>query len=309
MTLPEDYLRYPHRRHGMDHDRYKWSLLQRREPVTWPGGARVALWVVPALEFFPLDQKAEPFKAPGGMVTPYPDLRHYTLRDYGNRIGIFRIMKVLDELDVRASVATNSAVAERYPFLVDEVTRRGWEIIAHGVDMGRLHYGGMDIEDERAQIREALETLRRVSGQPVKGWLSPAKSESANTLDLAAAEGIEYVCDWVNDDQPYMIDAGSRQMVSLPYSMEINDRPAFDRYYRSSDEFELMIRRQFDVLYREGAESGRVMSISVHPFIIGVPHRIWALESGLDYIASHDDVWFATGEEIVDHYLASGVTV
>ena len=105
-----------------------------------------------------------------------------------------------------------------------------------------------------------------------------------------------------------MIDAGGRQMVSLPYSMEINDRPAFDRYYRSSDEFELMIRRQFDVLYREGAESGRVMSISVHPFIIGVPHRIWALESGLDYIASHDGVWFATGEEIVDHYLASGDT-
>lgn len=106
-----------------------------------------------------------------------------------------------------------------------------------------------------------------------------------------------------------MIDAGGgRQMVSLPYSMEINDRSAFDRYYQGSDEFELMIRRQFDTLYREGAESGRVMSISVHPLIISVPHRIWALESGLDYIADHDDVWFATGAEIVDHYIKSGVT-
>ena len=133
----------------MDHDWYDWTVAQGRKLVEWPGGARVALWVVPALEFFPLNQPAKPFKAPGGMVTPYPDLRHYTLRDYGNRVGIFRVMKVLDELGIKASVAVNSKVAERYPFLIEEVNRRGWEIIAYGVDMGRLHYGGLDEKPRR----------------------------------------------------------------------------------------------------------------------------------------------------------------
>ncbi len=153
MSLGDEYLKYTKRRYGMDHDRYQWSILQKRKPVTWPGGAKVALWVVPALEFFPLDQSAKPFKAPGGMVTPYPDLRHYTLRDYGNRVGVFRVFEVLDGLGIKASVAVNSKVAERYPFLIHEIGRRGWEIIAHGVDMGRLHYGGMDEAEEAAPYR------------------------------------------------------------------------------------------------------------------------------------------------------------
>ncbi len=165
MSLPDSYLHYAKRRYGMDHDRYQWSMLPRRKPVLWPGGARVALWVVPALEFFPLNQPAKPFKAPGGMVTPYPDLRHYTLRDYGNRVGVFRVFKVLDGLGIKASVAMNAKVASRYPRLVDEVNLRGWEIIAGGVDMGRLHYGGMDEAEEAAQIDEALDTLRGASGQ------------------------------------------------------------------------------------------------------------------------------------------------
>ncbi len=176
MPLPDEYLHYAWRRHGMDHDRYDWTMQPERKPVAWPGGARIALWVVPALEFFPLDQPAQPFKAPGGMVTPYPDLRHYTLRDYGNRVGVFRVFKVLDRLGIKASVAVNSKVAERYPFLIEEVNRRGWEIIAYGVDMGRLHYGGLPVEDETAQIKEAVGSLRRVSGQAITGWLSPAKA-------------------------------------------------------------------------------------------------------------------------------------
>jgi len=305
VTLPEDYLRYPHRRHGMDQDRYDWSAMQRRAKVTWPDGARVALWVVPALEFFPLDQKAEPFKAPGGMVTPYPDLRHYTLRDYGNRIGIFRIMKVLDELGIKASVAVNSAVAERYPFLVDEVTRRGWEIIAHGVDMGQLHYGGMEIEDERAQIRQSVETLRRLSGQPVKGWLSPAKSESANTLDLVAAEGIEYVCDWVNDDLPYPLRTVHGPIHSMPHSHEISDQTILLQYHHSEDEFVEQVCDQFNVLYRESENGGgRIMAITLHPWMTGQPHRIKALQTALAHIMGHDGVWSATGWEILTAFKA-----
>ena len=167
MPVPADYLRYPHRSRGMDHDRYEWSILFRRKPVDWPGGARVALLVVPALEWFPLDMTGKPFRAPGGLERPYPDYRYYTSRDYGNRVGVFRVMEVLDDLGIRASVAMNSAVAERHPFLVREVTRRGWEVVAHGVHMDRLHYGGLAVDQERQQVRESVGTLRRLSGQPV----------------------------------------------------------------------------------------------------------------------------------------------
>ncbi len=300
MSLPDDYLVYPLRRHGMDHDRYDWTMQPERKPVAWPGGARIALWVVAALEFFPLDQPAQPFKAPGGMVMPYPDLRHYTLRDYGNRVGVFRVFKVLDKLGIKASVAVNSRVAERYPFLIEEVNRRGWEIIAYGVDMGRLHYGGLSIEDETAQIKEAVGTLREMSGQPVTGWLSPAKSESMNTLDLVAAEGIEYVCDWINDDLPFPLRTANGEIIALPLSHEISDQTIIHHYRHSEQDFVDQVRDQFDVLYREAtAADGRIMTVTIHPWLSGQPHRIRFLHEALRHITDHDGVWSASGAEIV----------
>ncbi len=300
MGLPDDDLKYPRRRYGMDHDRYEWSILPRRAPVTWPGGARVALWVVPALEFFPLDQPAKPFKAPGGMVTPYPDLRHYTLRDYGNRVGIFRVMKVLDGLGIKASVAVNSAVFERYPSLVDEVNSRGWEVIANGVDMGKLHYGGLDEKDEVELVKRSIGTLREMSGQAVTGWLSPAKSESPNTLDLIAAEGIEYVCDWVNDDMPYEIATKHGAIHSMPHSHEIDDQTIIFGFRQTEDEFMEQVMDQFDVLYRESAtQGGRIVAVTIHPWMSGQPHRIKPLERALAHIMGHEGVWPATGAEIL----------
>ena len=303
MSLPPEYLEYPMRRYGMDHDRYRWSMLPERRQVSWPDGARVALWVVPALEFFPLDQPAQPFKAPGGMVTPYPDLRHYTLRDYGNRVGIFRIMKVLDKLDIKASVAINAAVARRSPFLAAEVRRRGWEFIGHGVDMGHLHYGGMKEEDERALIYEAVETLRRLVGTTLKGWLSPAKSESMNTLDLLAKAGIEYVCDWINDDMPYEIKTGHGPIYSMPHSAEISDLTIMLHNHHSEAAFTEQVCDQFDVLYREAeTQGGRIMALTLHPWMSGQPHRIKALERALAHIMGHKGVWSASGWEILSAF-------
>ncbi len=305
MSLGDGYLRYSKRRYGMDHDRYQWSILQTRNPVTWPGGARVALWIVPALEFFPLDQPAKPFKAPGGMVTPYPDLRHYTLRDYGNRVGVFRVFEVLDGLGIKASVAVNSKVAERTPFLIHEIGRRGWEIIAHGVDMGRLHHGGMDEAEEAALIAESLATLRSMSGQPVTGWLSPAKSESANTIDLIAAEGIAYVCDWINDDMPFPIKTRSGDIHAMPHSHEIDDQTIMLHYQHSEAEFVQQVWDQFRVLYAEaGEQGGRIMAVTIHPWMSGQPHRIKALEGALAQIMAHDGVWSATGAEILAAFKA-----
>jgi peptidoglycan/xylan/chitin deacetylase (PgdA/CDA1 family) len=290
----------------MDHDRYEWSILFRRKPVQWPGGARVALWVVPALEWFPLDSTNKPFRPPGGLERPYPDYRYYTHRDYGNRVGIFRIMKVLDKLGVTASVTMNSAVAERYPFLLEQVVRRNWEIIAGGVDMGRVHHGGMSRENETQLVRQCLESLRRLSGQPVTGWLSPGKSESGNTLDLLAAEGVEYVCDWVNDDMPYLLNTEQGQLFSMPHSHEIDDRVILLQYHHNELDFAQQLKDQFNTLYRESEKhGGRIMAITLHPWVIGQPYRIKTLEDVLAHMLNHDGVWPASGSEILAAFKAS----
>jgi peptidoglycan/xylan/chitin deacetylase (PgdA/CDA1 family) len=305
VSLPPDYLAYPHRRHGMDHDRYGWSILPRRKPVRWPNDARIALWIVPALEWFPLDMAGKPFKPPGALVTAYPDLRHYTLRDYGNRVGIFRVMQALDLFGLRASVAVNAAVAVRYPSLLKACVERDWEVIANGLDMDHLHHEGLARADEATLIATSLDILRRASGQTVRGWLSPAKSESFATLDLLAEAGIDYVCDWVNDDMPYALRGGNRTLHSLPHPIDIDDHTILITNHHSEEEFAQALCDQFDVLYREAAtQGGRVMAISLHPWVIGQPYRIGALETALAHITRHKGVWSATGAEILDAFAA-----
>ena len=150
--LPDDYLEYPLRRYGMDHERYAWSMLPQRQKVAWPHNARVALWVVPALEWFPLNMAGVPFKPPGAMQTAYPDFRHYTLRDYGNRVGIYRVMNALQKHGIPATVAVNAAVAVRYPSLLAQCNKLGWEIMANGLDMDHLHHGGLSAEEEKKWV-------------------------------------------------------------------------------------------------------------------------------------------------------------
>jgi peptidoglycan/xylan/chitin deacetylase (PgdA/CDA1 family) len=305
MSLPPGYLSYAHRRYGMDHDRYGWSILPRRQPVRWPGGARIALWVVPALEWFPLDMKGKPFKPPGALMTSYPDLRHYTLRDYGNRVGIFRVMKALERLGIRASVAVNAAVAVRYPSLVEACVARGWEVIGNGLDMDHLHYEGLPKDEERKLVDNSLAILRRVSGQKIRGWLSPARSESFSTLDLVASAGIDYVCDWVNDDMPYAMRSESRSIHSLPLSNDIDDYTVLVQNRHSEDSYAQQVCDQFDVLYKESeTQGGRILALSLHPWAIGQPYRIGALEQALTHIMGHRGVWPATGSEILDAFIA-----
>ncbi len=304
--LPADYLDYPLRRYGMDHERYDWSMLPDRPPVVWPNQARVALWVVPALEWFPLNMGGVPFKPPGAMQTAYPDLRHYTLRDYGNRVGIFRIMKALEKHGIRPTVAVNAAVAVRYPSLIKECTQRGWEIMANGLDMDHLHHGGLALDDEKKLIANTLDILQQASAQAVRGWLSPAKSESAATLDLLGAAGLDYVCDWVNDDMPYVMRTASGPIHAMPHSIDIDDHTILVQNHHTEDDFRDQLCDQFDLLYKESATAGgRIMAISLHPWVIGQPYRMRALEEALDHIMRHPGVWAATGSEILDAWKAS----
>ena len=280
---------------------FPYKPINRRPKLKWPNGANVAVWVIPNIEFFPLDEPV-----PGSRYTYTPEVSSWATRDYGARIGIFRIMDVLSNRQIRASVTLNSEVCDVYPEIIEDALNLGWEFLGHNQSNSRPFHSTPP-EGDKLLIHDALNRIEETTGKRPRGWLGSGLQETWHTLDYLADEGLEYVCDWINDDQPYFIEAENKKLVSLPYSTEINDLPQF-RMGCSNEEFELMIRRQFDTLYREGEDSARVMAICLHPFVIGVSHRIWVLESALDYIQNHDKVWFATGEEIVDAWLKSGAT-
>lgn len=285
---------------------FKYVPIHRRPKLEWPGGARVALWVNPNIEFFGLDDVMP------GVVNErvareharVPNVRNWSLRDYGNRVGVWRIMETLTRYGIRASAALNSELCIHHPEIIEEANRLGWELMGHG-QTNALRLNEMTPELEREAIFNAIDLIEEASGTRPVGWLGPGLAETWNTLEYLSAAGIRYVCDWVNDDQPYTMEVGSPSMISLPYSVQTNDVPAYFDMKASVPEFERTLKAQFDTLYREGAQSGRVMAIAVHPFLTGQPHRIGALDAALEYICSHEGVWLATGREIVDHYQRS----
>ncbi len=288
-----------------DYGPFAYSPINRRPAWHWPNGARLALWVIPNIEFFSLTRPlpGHPWEKASGEA---PTVRAWGQRDYGNRIGIFRIMEVLERCGIRATATINSDICDQHPQIVEDAVRLGWEFMGHNkTNSQRLT--GLDVDSERKVIRDALDRIAQATGKRPTGWLGSGLAETWNTLDILADEGCSYVSDWVNDDQPYRMNVGARTLVYLPYSYEINDSPQLYYRDRSIEEFELMIKRQFDVLYREAEHSARVMAICLHPFITGVPHRIGGLQHALEYICSHAGVWKATGSEIVDAYLSTGV--
>jgi allantoinase len=278
---------------------FPYSPIIHRKKLDWPNGARLALWVIPNIEFFSLAEKI-----PASPSNKLPDVPTWAARDYGNRIGVFRFMEVFDRYGIRATVALNSDVCIHHPAIIEEGNKRRWEWMGHNMTNTRRLIDYPEAE-EAGVIKTALEVITKSSGKRPKGWLGSGLQETWNTLDHLVAEGVEYVCDWTNDDQPYVMTLeNGKQITSIPYSHDINDIPAFERHNRMADEFREMICRQFDTLYREGAQSGRVMAICLHPYLTGKPYRIGALDAALDYICRHDGVWLATGSEIAQAYSA-----
>jgi peptidoglycan/xylan/chitin deacetylase (PgdA/CDA1 family) len=298
--LPEAHDQYPRRRAGMDHDRYDWAILPHRAPRRWPNGAHLAVWLVVPLTWYPLDMAAQSRPVPGGFSDPYPNLRDYTHRDYGNRIGAFRIMQVLDRYAVRATAPTNAAICTRYPALVAEGVRRGWEFAGHGVDMGQMHDAGLSEAAETGMVAASLTTLREATGQKVAGWVSPGQSESLCTPDVLAEHGVTWLGDWANDDLPYRMQTRSGTLHALPCSAALQDTIAIWQSHHSAAEFTRQAIDQFDWLHRESRTQGcRVMTLVVNGWCLGQPHRIRALDAILAHVMRHDGVWMATGEEIV----------
>lgn len=304
MTLDAAYLEYPHRRQGYDHDLYAWSNLHERKPVVWPNGKGVAVWVCIDLEWFPITPADQPFRAPGHMQTAYPDYRHYTSREYGTRVGFYRLLDALAKANVVASVAVNGAIAERYPQVIADIVAAGHEIIAHSTDMNGTIATGLPEADERALIQHSLDALEKASGQRPRGWLSIARSQSWNTVRLLKEAGLDYSCDWVNDELPWRFNNG---LINLPLNHELSDRQIVTVQQHSAESYAQQMTDAYDWLSREAKQSGggRLLPLNVTPYILGLPYRIEAFERLIADLAARPDAWFARGDQIIEAWSAS----
>lgn len=294
------------RRPGMDHEHYQWSPINRRSALAWPNDARIALCVVVTLE------KME-WEAPSDSVTvtlagglgdrAFPDYARVSHREYGHRVGIFRVLDVLEKHGIPATVAMDAMTAEANPYLVEHCQRRGAEIIGHGYSASRMITGRMTQEDEEEYVQNSIETLSKATGEPPKGWMGPEQGESERTPGVLASAGISYVCDWVNDEQPYRMTTPQGGLCALPLMLELDDINALWDRKVPVDRYARMLEESFDGLYEGSRKSGLMMAFNLHPWLVGQPFRIRYLDQALGHMMRRQGVWAATGAEITEWYM------
>ncbi|MBT6273955.1 MAG: polysaccharide deacetylase family protein [Chromatiales bacterium] len=283
----------------MDIERVPYSAIARRPRFDLPNDARVALWVIPNIEHYEYLPRETNGRNPWPRM-PHPDVLGYGLRDYGNRVGLWRMLEVLDRYALRCTTSLSMSVYEHYPDIFEACESRGWDTLCHGMYNTRYHWG-LDEDTERAYIADCVDTYRRLTGRQLAGWFGPATSQTVNTPDLVAEAGIRYYTDWFHDDQPFPMRVRRGQLITVPYTVDLNDF-ILERGNTDAAGFARMIKDYFDTVYREGEAQPRVMAIALHPFIMGQPHRLRYLDEALDYILGHEHVWQATGAEIADWY-------
>jgi peptidoglycan/xylan/chitin deacetylase (PgdA/CDA1 family) len=285
-------------------DRYDDSFIFERKPFKWPGNNTLAVWFAPNVEVWHYDS------AVGTGITPnpanrVPDVFNYAWREYGMRVGLWRLADVFDEAGVKATVALNAQVCDVYPKAMDEMKRRGWEFMGHGTtNSTNLAEFDQQPDQERDAIRNILRTIEQASGKRPRGWLGSGLVETYNTLDILAAEGVNYCGDWNNDDQPVPMKVKSGKMFGIPYCNEINDLGVYLRRNWTGEQYLLSVIDQFDTLYSDSRKQPRVLGVPLHPMISGQPLRIKYLQRAIAHMKEHQGVWFATGSEIIDAYEA-----
>ena len=282
-------------------DRVGYSPIIDRPIIKWPNGARVALWISPNVEHYEYMPDDDAARTPWPR-TPFPDVQQYSYRDYGNRVGFWRMLETLDKYNIRSCVSLNVAVLEHFPEIRDAMVERNYDYMSEGIYNTRYLYTYTE-EQEREFYRDTIETLKLHTGKQLKGMLGPAISGTERTPDLMAEAGLIYHTDWMHDDQPVPIKVKSGKLISVPYSIELNDSSLLRDNHYEGDYFARICKAQFDQLYKEGSESGRVMCIALHPFLIGQPHRIKYLDEILSHIMSHEGVWQTTADEIAEYYI------
>jgi allantoinase len=282
----------------MQNERYDYVPIQDQPVYQWPGGARLAVWVIPNIEHFRFDDRE--FGGEGRGVIP--DVPKYSERDYGNRVGVWRLMDVLDRHKLRATVALNSDVCLYEPQIIEAGNARGWEWMGHGqTNSSRLT--GLDEAGERRVIDDVLDTIARVSGTRPTGWLGPGRQETVRTPDVLAECGLRYVVDWSADDVPVPLRVRRGQLLMLPYG-SLSDKSSFAQAGWDADSFARLICDQFDALYAEAETRPRALSIALHPYLSGRPARARALDKALAYVTGHEGIWLTTGNEMTECFLA-----
>jgi len=281
-------------------ERLSFNGISKRSRVRWSNGARVAIWVIPNIEYFHITGSGASIRSNPAPLRP--DIPNHSWREYGPRVGVWRLMEVMNRFQIPGTVALNAAVCDHYPEILEEARGLQWEFMGHGWTNSET-LTGLSENDERALIRRVRDRMKAYFGLAPRGWLSPALNETWATPDLLKEEGYEYTCDWVHDDQPTWLTTRAGPLMTMPYTLEVNDLPAFIGRHESSEDFRRMICAQFDQLYEDGESQARVMAIALHPFVIGTPHRIGALVDAFRYMQGRSAVWFARAGEIADDFI------
>jgi allantoinase len=292
---------------------YDYVPLPRRNPIAWPGGKRLALIFTFNLETWDLTKDTDkPYYAGGPAILPdilpgnTPDFPNYTWREYGQRVGIWRLFDLFDDMAVPASCTTNAVTFERRAAMTEAALERGWELLAHNFEQGELLTNfAHDEAAERDIILRSIELYERHVGRRPVGWLSSSLRGTLNTAGILAEQGFKFYCDIMNDDQPFMIRTAGRPIVAIPYSNVINDFTMVTRQALTTDQVRDQLVEEFDVLYAEGATTARIMNVGLHPHVSGRAHRIRALREFIAHAKAHDGVWWARREEIADWYAAN----
>jgi peptidoglycan/xylan/chitin deacetylase (PgdA/CDA1 family) len=284
-------------------DRLAYSPITERAPLKLPDGARMVVWVIVNVEEWdptqPMPRTVLPPPAGG---SPSPDVPNWAWHEYGNRVGFWRFTQIFDEFGIPVVLAINGSALAAYPPIVRAARERGWEFMGHGFTQRNMQ----KVANERADIRKTREAIAKATGTPPRGWLGPGLTETWETPDLLAEEGYDYVADWVLDDQPVWLKTRGKPILNLPYTQEINDVAMIAVQHHPALEYADRALDQFEQLYADSAGSARVMALVVHPYLMGVPHRVKYLRQVLEAIRQKRDVLFWTGAQIADWYLAAG---
>lgn len=285
-----------------DHGRYRYSALRGRPDWSWPEGRRLAVYIGLNMEHFAFGEGLGAELAPGG---PQPDVLNYAWRDYGNRIGVWRMLDLFDDLRLPTSVLVNSSIYGYCPEVMDAFRARGDEVLGHGRTNSERQ-GVLDEAEERRLIAEATAVIAAAEGRRPRGWLGPWISQSRVTPDLLAEAGYDYLLDWCMDDQPvWFATRGGGRILSVPYPQELNDIPSIVGRKDSAREFCDMIVDGFDEMLEQSEKAPIVMGIALHPYLMGQPHRLRHLRRALAHVAGRRDrVWFTTAGAIADHAMA-----
>jgi peptidoglycan/xylan/chitin deacetylase (PgdA/CDA1 family) len=291
----------------MDHDLYAYSAIPDRPAFRLPEGKRVAVYVVLQIEYWELLAPEGTYREPrfkGEFGNFHPDYRTWTYREYGNRVGLYRILDVLDKLKIAPTVAIGAGALEAHPEIVPEISERHFEVAAHGLTANRMITSNMTEEEERAHIQASRDAITTAFGAPPRGWLSQDFGTTPRTSRLLREAGFGYSMDWANDEQPYP-QLQTQDLVALPAPSEWDDVQTLWHRRVPADRFPSLVADAIEVLERAPETNARAIAIGVHPWVLGTPHRIRYLREALQLIQSHSAVGITTAGDLADLFSQS----